>query len=151
MGMSLTRDLLVIPKLVPTNHLSFWSGSQSTLQGLIMLTGLKTGMTKNDRLAQLLLKILKKVGKGKNAIADVLIKVDIIGKKDGIRQKNYFEMYCEENYATAVAPAIVCQQIVEGKIDKFGAFVPPEVVPTKDFMKHLEKFNINFSSTNKET
>lgn len=147
MGLSLTRDLLAIPGLLQTNHISFWSGSQSTIQGLVMLIGLKIGMTRNDRLAQLLLKLLKKTGEGKNAVADVLIKVVITGIKDGIEHKKGYEMYCDENYATAIAPSIICQQIVEGKIAKFGAFVPPEVVPAKDFIDRLDKFKINFSLT----
>ena len=94
---------------------------------------------------------MKKVGKGKHATADALIKVDIDGKIDGIRQKKVFEMYCEENYATAIAPAIVCQQIAREKISKYGAFVPPEVVPAKDFMEHLKKFEINLSITTEIT
>ncbi len=151
MGVSLTRDLLAIPKLMPANYLAFWSGSQSALQGLIMIMGLKLGLTRSDKSAKILLNLLRKVGKGKNSIADTLIKVDITGKLDGVRQKRIFEMYCEENYATAIAPAIVCQQIVRDKISKFGAFVPPEVVPTIDFMEHLKKFEIHFSVTTEAT
>ena len=150
-GISLTRDLLAIPKLVTTNHLSFCSGSQSTFQGLIMIMGFKIGLTKNDKFAQFLLNILKKIGRGKNSIADALIKVDITGKIDEVRQKKTFEMYCEENYATAIAPAIVCQQIAREKISKYGAFVPPEAVPAKDFVEHLRKFDINFSVTTEVT
>jgi len=147
MGVSLTRDLIALPKFIATDYLSFWSGSQSAFQSLIMIIGFKLGLTRNDKFAQFLLKFLKKIGKGKNSIADALIKVDITGKIDGVRQKKIFEMYCEENYATAIAPAIVCQQIAREKISKYGAFVPPEVVPAKDFMEHLRKFEIHFSVT----
>lgn len=145
MGLSLTRDLLVIPKLVQTNHISFWSGAQNTLQGLILLTGLKIGMTKNNNLAHLLLKLLKNAGNGKNAVADSLLKVEVTGEKEGIKNTKIFEMYCEEIYATAIAPSIVCQQIIEEKITKFGAFVPPEIVPAKEFVDRLKTFEIHFS------
>ena len=111
------------------------------------MLGLKLGLTRNDKTAQFLLNFLKKVGKGKKAVGDAMIKVDIAGKVGGISQKKKFEMYCDENYATAIAPTIVCQQIANEKISKYGAFVPPEVVPAEDFMELLKKFEINFSVT----
>ena len=47
------------------------------------------------------------------------------------------EIYCEENYAAELTPVIVCQQIIEEKITRYGAFVPPEIVPAKDFMEQF--------------
>ena len=46
---------------------------------------------------------------------------------------------------TALAPVIICQQLVEGKIAKHGAFVPPEVIPAGDFMDRLGNFPIRYS------
>ncbi len=144
-GASLTRDLLAIPELVDLDELSFWSGSQSTVQGLVMIAGLKLGLTKTDRGAQLLLNALNRIGRGKLSISDALIKVEVIGTKKGIKQKRTIDMYCEENYATALAPAIACQQILERKITSRGAFVPPEIIPARDFMDRLKKFAIHYS------
>lgn len=149
MGLSLTRDLVEIPKLLPIQHLSFWSGAQSAFQGLLMMVGLKTGMTRNDYSTRLLHGLLKKMGSSKSAIADVLIKVDITGRRNGVECRKVSEMYCDENYATAIAPSIVCQQIIEEKISRYGAFVPPEVVPAADFLSRLEKYETSFSCTSK--
>ena len=149
LGGFLTRDLLVLPELTTVNELSFWSGSQSTFQGLVMIIGLKLGLTRSDRAAQILLNILKKIGKTKNGISDALIKIEMIGKKGGVRQQRIMEIYCEENYATALTPVIVCQQIIEEKITRYGAFVPPEIVPAKDFMEQLGKYKIHYSATRK--
>jgi saccharopine dehydrogenase-like NADP-dependent oxidoreductase len=150
LGASVTRDLLTIPELVDLDELSFWSGSQSIGQGLVMIAGLKLGLTRSDRGAQLLLNMLKQMGRTKQSMPDALIKVEITGMKQGIRQKRTMEMYCDENYATALAPAIVCQQIVEKKITRRGAFVPPEIVPATDFMDRLGKFAIHYSVVTEE-
>lgn len=146
LGAALTRDLLSLPALTGINELSFWSGSQNTIQGLTMIIGLKMGLTGSERGAQLLLWLLKKLGETKDGIADALVKVEISGRKNGLRQKQTVELYCEENYATAIVPAIVCQQLVEGKITQTGAFVPPEVVPAKDFVERLKKYNIHWQA-----
>jgi saccharopine dehydrogenase-like NADP-dependent oxidoreductase len=144
---SLSRDLLALPKLTNVSDLSFWSGSQDAFQGLIMILGLKLGLTKRDGSAQFLMNLLKKIGKKKGNISDALIKLEMVGKRNGVNQKVIFGMYCDENYATAIAPAIVCKQIIDGKITKYGAFVPPEIVPAVDFVDRLKKFEINFLTT----
>ena len=145
LGVSLTRDLHAIPELIDLGELSFWSGSQNTVQGLAMIAGLKLGITKTDWGARLLLSWLKLIGKGKRSISDALIRVEAIGTKQDIRQKKTIEMYCEENYATALAPAIVCQQMLERKIISRGAFVPPEIIPARDFMERLKEFAVHYS------
>lgn len=150
LSVSLTRDLLVIPELTGVKTLSFWSGSQFMGQGLIMLLGLKMGFTRSDRGAQLLLNGLKRMGRAKAATSDALLKIVIIGKRGGVHLKRTIELYGEENYASALAPAIVCQQIVENKITRRGACAPPVIVPATDFMKRLEKYPIHYSATEEE-
>ncbi|MBE9098279.1 saccharopine dehydrogenase NADP-binding domain-containing protein [filamentous cyanobacterium LEGE 07170] len=145
LGISLTRDLLIIPELIQINELSFWSGSQSTSQGIAMLLGLKLGLTKSDRGAQFLLNVLKRMGQAKWATSDALIKLELMGTNRGIGQKRTIKIYCEENYMTALAPVIICQQLIEEKIVKHGAFVPPEVIPAGDFMDRLGNFPIRYS------
>jgi hypothetical protein len=147
LGVSVTRDLLAIPELVNMDELSFWSGSQNTCQGLVMIVGLKLGLTGSDWGARLLLDLLKQMGKTRQSVSDALIKVEVTGKKQGIRYKRIMTMYCDENYATALAPSIVCQQLIEKKIASHGAFVPPQIVPAADFMDRLGKFAIHYSVT----
>lgn len=144
LGVSLTRDILVIPELTGLKELSFWSGSQSTSQGLALILGLKYGFAKNEKRAKMLLKLLMKLGQ-KNATGDTLLSITITGKKNGEKIKRTIEIYCEENYATAIAPALVCQQIIEKKIAERGAFVAPQVVPSIDFMERLKKYPVNYS------
>lgn len=146
-GASLTRDLLAIPDLTGIGKLSFWSGSQFAGQGLAMILGIQLGLAGSYRSAQFLLKILKRMGQGQGATSDVLIKTVIVGKKAGVRQTCTIAVYGEENTITALAPAIVCQQMIEKKIARCGAFVPPEIVPAGDFIKRLEQSTVHFSST----
>ena len=150
LGLSLTRDLLVLPELTSIDNLSLWSGSQSALQGIVMILGLKMGLSKRDSTAQFLLNVLKKIGKTENSISESLMKVELVGQKDGVRKKSIVEIYCDENYATAIAPVLVCQQLVEGKITKYGAFVPPEIVPARNFTERLEEQEMHLSTTVKQ-
>ncbi|MFA6977688.1 MAG: saccharopine dehydrogenase NADP-binding domain-containing protein [Ignavibacteriaceae bacterium] len=145
LGVSLTRDILVIPGMTGLKELSFWSGSQSTSQGLALILGLKYGFAKNEKRAKMLLNLLMKLGNTKSASPDTLLSITITGKKNGEKLKRTIEIYCEENYATAIAPALVCQQIVEKKITQYGAFVAPQVVPSIDFMERLKKYPVNYS------
>ncbi|MEM9819219.1 MAG: saccharopine dehydrogenase NADP-binding domain-containing protein, partial [Cyanobacteria bacterium P01_D01_bin.6] len=62
LGSFLTADLLAIPKLTGIDELSSWSGSQSMSQGLVMLVGLKLGLTQSQWGAQLLLNVMKQMG-----------------------------------------------------------------------------------------
>ena len=146
LGTSLTRDLLVIPELTDIEELSFWAGSQSTIQGLVMILGMKLGFTSSDIGAHLLMNIIQKIGSSKESKSDIHLKVVVTGKKEGIKQKRTIEMYCDENYATALAPAIVCQQIIEKKIMRYGSFLPPEIVPAVDFMEKLRNFAVHYSA-----
>lgn len=150
LGASMTRDLLVIPELINVEELSFWSGSQFTGQGLAMILGLKMGLTNTDWGAALLLKLLKWMGRSEQATSDALIQVKVIGRKSTTRLMRKIEVFGEENYETALAPAIVCKQLVEGRINRYGAFVPPEVVPATDFMDQLSKYALHCSSTTEE-
>lgn len=147
----LTCDLLAIPGLTGVKELSSWSGSQSTLQGLVMMAGFAFGLAKTEKKAQWLLNLMKKLGKSKQSISEALIKVQVVGIQKGVRQKRIVEMYCDENFATALTPVLICQQIVENKLTHYGAFVPPEIVPSADFMKRLKKYAIHYSETIEKT
>lgn len=142
----ITRDLLVIPELTGVDNFSFISGTQFMGQGLLMILGLSLGLTRTERGARFLLNVLKRMGKSKGSTSDALIKIEATGVNKGVRQKRTIEMYCEENYGTALVPAIVCQQLIENKIMRYGAFVPAEIVPAADFMTRLGRFPINYST-----
>ncbi|HPG39896.1 MAG TPA: saccharopine dehydrogenase NADP-binding domain-containing protein [bacterium] len=145
MGLSITRDLLIIPAMTGIKELSFWSGSQNTWQGLLMIIGLKWGLTKTERGASFLLNLLKSMGK--HSGSDALIKIDVTGISQGRHLRQTMQLHCEENYATALAPAIVCRQFIDGAIARPGAFVPPEIVPADDFMNRLKSYSVNYSET----
>lgn len=147
MNASLTRDLLTVPELLPVDELSFWSGSQFTGQGLVMIVGLKIGLTRTDWGAGLLLNLLQRMGKKRDASEKALIRVMMTGQKNGVSQRRIIEMHGEENYLTALAPALVCQQLVENRILRSGAFVAPQVVPATDFLARLQKYPIHYSDT----
>ncbi len=145
LGASLTRDLLALPQMVELDELSFWSGSQFTGQGLLMILGLKMGLSSSIRGARLLLNGLKCMGRSPEALPHALIKIEAGGQKAGNHKHLSMEMYAEENYLTALAPVIACRQILEGKLGAHGAFVPPQVVPAQDFLQRLRQFPIHFS------
>ena len=145
-GAWLTRDMLLLPKLANVCDLSVWSGSQDSLQGLAMVMGLKLGLTKRDSSAQLLLNLLKKLGR-KGSISEAFLKLEMNGNAKGVFKKLVIEMHCDESYATALAPAIVCKQICEGRITRHGAFLPPEIVPARDFVDRLSGYDIHLRTT----
>ncbi|MFO0588059.1 MAG: saccharopine dehydrogenase NADP-binding domain-containing protein [Polyangiaceae bacterium] len=147
MGVFVTRDLLTLPELTGLRELSAWSGSQSTLQGLAMVGGIWIGMTQHDGSARFLLRMLKRMGERKGNISDALIKVEVVGEAEGARVKRTVEMYCDENYATAIAPALVCQQVIEGQIQRKGVFFGTEVVPARDFMRRLGGYALHLTKT----
>jgi len=146
LGVLITRDILVIPELTGLKNLSFWSGTQSTAQGLLLVLGLKYGFAKTEKRAKMLLNLLMKFGNSKTASPDTLLSITITGKKNGEQLKRTIEAYCEENYATAVVPAVVCQQLVEKKPTKYGAFVAPQIVHASDFIERLKRYPVHFST-----
>ena len=147
LGTFVTRDLLTLPALTGLREISAWSGSQSTLQGLAMVGGIWIGMTEHDGSARFLLRMLKRMGEMKGNISDALVKIEVIGQSEGARVKRTVEMYCDENYATAIAPAVVCLQVIEGQIQRKGVFFGPEVVPARDFMRRLGAYALHLTKT----
>jgi len=150
-GASITRDLISLPDIVNVKALSFWSGSQSLLQGSVMLVGLKLGFAKHDASAGRFLNVLQFLGRGKKSSSDMALKLDIVGLMDGKKQRQVIEVSCDENYATAVAPAIACGQILSGCISQVGAFVPPEVVLADEFVQSLIHYNVPLRACSKIT
>ncbi|MCP4593898.1 MAG: hypothetical protein GY842_24450 [bacterium] len=54
-------------------------------------------------------------------------------------------MHCSEEYATAIAPAILCRQIVRGLISDRGAFVAHQVTAIDDFVEQLRGADVSFA------
>lgn len=147
MGPFVTRDLLTLPGLTGARSISAWSGSQSALQGVAMVGGIWIGMTEHDGSARFLLRMLKRIGDMKGNISDALVKIEVVGEADGARVRRTVEMYCDENYATAIAPALVCMQVIEGQIRRKGVFFGTEVVPARDFMGRLGGYAMHLTKT----
>ena len=147
LGASLTRDLLPIPGLTGLNDLSFWSGFEDDVLGLALIAGLKLSLTRWDVSGRFLLNTLKRMGRKKECSGDILLKIEMTGLREGVRQNRVVRMLCEENLFTALAPAAVCRQLAAGTINRCGAFVPPEIVPASDFMSRLRRGPVHYSIT----
>jgi len=141
-GAALTCDILCLPELLHINHLRSWSGLQSLIQGMFLYIGCSLGMTNTDARAERFLRRIKRLGKFKGATGDLVIRVTAEGTKDGKPVKRVIEICAEENYATAVSPAIAILQMVEGKINAPGAYLPPQIVQAEEFVGSLEKFGV---------
>ncbi len=69
------------------------------------------------------------------------MQVAIVGTMNGVRHQRRVNTYYEENYVAAVAPVLVCQQLVDGTMTEYGAFVPPQIVPAHDVLERLKRFD----------
>ncbi len=143
----ITYDLYFVPGLEKIKHIACWSGMEDMFQSLVFVIGMKLGCTKNDKRAKRFLKILKYLGKGKNNHEDISLKIVTRGLKDGEQKSRIVEMNADEDFLTAVAAAVVCNQVIDGKISTFGAFAGPQVVDPNLFLDSLKKFDVNYKET----
>lgn len=139
----ITYDLLKIPEIVKCNKIVMWSGTESLFQGLIFLLGIKMGWAKNLKKAGKFIKVLRFLGKNKNE--DYSMKIVTKGIKDNKTLERVVEMNAPEELLTAIVPVIVCEQIVQGIINKPGAFTGPESVNAKNFIKVLKEKDITLN------
>ena len=144
----ITKDLLGIPEIIETNNISIWSGSESFLQGMVLYFGVKQGYTKIVKKARYFLKALKFIGRNKNKHS--LMKIIIKGSCDNIKHERIIEFNAKEEFLTAIAPVIVCEQIVSNDIKKFGAFTAPQVVNTDKFCNSFKEKDVNYRESIKK-
>ena len=141
----ITPDLLDVPRIIRSQDFAFFSGMEKTLQGIVFLLGIKLGATKTHRRAERFLRLLRWLGKGDDATNDTGLEVVVAGEKDGRRQRRLASMHCGEEYATALALAILCRQIARGRITARGAFVPQQVAAVGDFVDQLRDADVHFT------
>ncbi|MCP4664315.1 MAG: hypothetical protein GY856_53710 [bacterium] len=141
----ITADLLDVPRIIGTKHLAFWSGMESTLQGMVFLFGMKLGCARTQERAQRFLRALRWLGRGDDTTNDISLELVFVGEKDGTSRRRLVSMHCSEEYATAIAPAILCRQIVRGLISDRGAFVAHQVTAIDDFVEQLRGADVSFA------
>lgn len=144
----ITSDLLSIPGIINSNKIVMWSGSESFLQGMVLFFGVKRGYAKKIEKAEKFLKFLKFIGRNKNK--NCLMKIITTGSCDNIKHERIVELHATEELLTAIAPVIVCEQIVNGDIKQSGAFTAPEVVNIQKFLASFKEKNINYKESTKK-
>ena len=144
-GAMITTDLLDVPRITGTKHLAFWTGMEKTLQGMVFLLGLKLGCAKNQERADRFLRALRWMGRGENTTNDICLELEFVGVENGRKKRRLVSMHCSEEYATAIAPAILCRQIARGLVTATGAFVPHQIAAIDDFVQQLRGADVHFS------
>ncbi len=137
-----TFDLLKIPEIVKINHINMWSMSESMFLGMALVLGLKLGFAKTIKKATTFLRLLRYLGRNKNE--DYSLRVISQGTRDAKKYERVVEMNAPEEHLTAIVPAIICEQIIDGDIKKVGAYTGAEVVKTRRFSDSLKNAGINY-------
>jgi len=140
----ITPDILILPKLYNIKELRFWSGIESLMQSLVFILGIKLGYTKTDKKAEKFLRFLKSIGRNKRFHSELNLTIVSKGLHKGKAKMITNSFYCTEVLATAIAPVIVCEQIIERKYDQSGAFFPIEIVDPIAFVDRLAKSGIHY-------
>ncbi len=140
-----TADLLAVPRITGARRLAFWSGMESPLQGMIFLFGMKLGGARTRERAARFLPVLRWLGRGDDTSNDVSLEVVVVGEKAGRRERRRLSIHGREEYATAVAPAILCRQIARGLVTARGAFVAHQVAAINDFVEQLRGADVGFA------
>ena len=142
----ITADLRNIPTLIDCDRLAFWSGIEDALQGLLFIAGVKLGGTTKPNRAERLLRLLKVVA-GKTSHEEAVLEMMVNGVRQSKKASRHIVMSCTEEYFTAIAPALVVQQWLDGEFEKYGAFVAPDIVPAVSFVSRLGRMQTQFRET----
>lgn len=140
----ITPDLMDLPRAIGAQRFVFWSGLEKTFQGLLFLLGIKLGLTKTQQRAERFLRQLRRAGRGSDTTNDIRLEIVVVGEKSGGRRQRTFSLHCGEEYAAAIAPAILCRQVARGLVTKKGAFFCHQVVAINDFVKQLRAADLNY-------
>ncbi len=138
----MTFDLLKIPETAKIGKINMWSMSESLFVGMILLLGLKMGFAKTVEKTAKFLPLLRFLGRNKNK--DYAMKIVSRGIKDNEKYERIVEMNATEEFLTAIVPVIICEQIVNGDIDRAGAYTGAEVADTRKFVESLKNADINY-------
>ncbi len=144
----IASDLLCIPEIINCNEIVMWSGCESFFQGMVLYFGIKRGYVKTIDKAGKFLRLLRFIGRKKKK--DYMMRIVTIGSCNNIKQERIVEFNAPENFLTALAPVIVCKQIVNGDIKQSGAFIASQIVNTKKFLKSFKEHNVNYKESIKK-
>lgn len=141
---AVTGDLIHLPFLKSTQNINMWSGMESAFQGMMFILGIRMGLTRSRWWASQFLRFLRFLGRSDRYTNDAHLKIEITGTRDGRNKKRVVQLMAAEEMLTAVAAAIVVQQVLDGKVTQRGAFLPPHIVSVSEFVDRLKDFDIGF-------
>lgn len=144
----ITSDLLSIPEIINSNKIVMWSGCESFFQGMVLYFGVKRGYVKTREKAGKFLKLLRLIGRKKTK--DYMMRIITKGSFNNIKHERIVEFNAKEDFLTAIAPVIACEQIANGDIKQPGAFIAPQIVNTKKFLKSFKEYNVHFKESIKK-
>lgn len=140
----ITPDLMDLPRAIGAERFAFWSGLEKTFQSLLFLLGIKLGRTKTQKRAERFLRRLRRAGRGPDTTNDISLELVVVGEDSGERRQWTVSMHCSEEYATAIAPVVLCRQVARGLVSKKGAFFCHQAVAIDDFVAQLRAADLNY-------
>ena len=140
-----TPDIEFMPDLKTFKKISIWSGIERFLQSMVFLFGIKLGYTKSDKKAERFLKFLNYLGRNKKYHPELNLTILTMGKANGKSYLRKTTFCCTEVKATAIAPVLLCRQLIESEINQKGAYYPVQITDTEDFIKRLADSGIGFT------
>ena len=140
----ITPDLMDLPRAIGAKRFAFWWGLERTVQGLLFWLGIKLGRTKTRKHAERFLRRLQRAGRGPDTTNDISLELVVVGEKGGERHQWTASMHCSEEYATAIAPVILCRQVARGLVSKKGAFFCHQAVAIDDCVAQLRAADLNY-------
>ncbi len=140
----ITPDLMNLPHAIGAKRFAFWSGMEKTSQGILFLLGIKLGLTKTQLRAERFLRQLRRMGRGSDTTNDIGLEMVVVGEKSGRQRQRRVSLHCGEEYAAAIAPAILCRQVAQGLVTEKGAFFCHQAVAIDDFVTQLSLADLNY-------
>ena len=135
----ITYDLQMMPETMKIEKIAFFSGMENLFQGFVFFCGMKLGKAKNKKNAARFLKLLQFLGKSRRNHPEMALKAVVQGIKDEKPVKRIHKIHGSEDDLTAVIPVLVCDQLINGKINQSGAFTGPQIVNTRAVMQFFKE------------
>lgn len=135
----ITYDLHKASETVEVDKITYWSGMENLIQGLVFYIGLKLRLATTAKKAARFLKFVKYLAKGNKSHSEMVLKSVVKGEKDGKELKWSVEVRGTEDELTAIIPVLICDQIINGQIEQKGAFTGPQLVNTRILMESLQQ------------
>lgn len=138
-GPSITRDLLPVPQIMGLQELKVWNGSMSTLEGVLLLLGMKLGWPRTAPGAARMKRWMEALSKPRGPHPDIQLRVVARGQRGGRPLERALTLAMDELVATALVPSLVACQVADGTLTARGALLPAHAVPVEDFLRRLQE------------